>query len=37
MKRKSFTLVEILVVVAVIAILMGLLFPALGVIREKDK
>ena len=35
MKRKSFTLVEILVVVAVLAILMGLLFPALGVIREK--
>lgn len=35
MKRTPFTLVEILVVIAVIAILMGLMFPALGMVKER--
>ena len=35
MKRNPFTLVEILVVIAVIAILMGLMFPALGMVKER--
>ncbi|MDD3119435.1 MAG: type II secretion system protein [Victivallales bacterium] len=37
MKKRCFTLIEILMVVAIIAVLMGLLIPGINSVREKAK
>lgn len=37
MKQKAFTLIELLVVISIIALLLAILMPALGMVKEKGK